>query len=211
MVPRRLPLRPHPRPSRTHGAGGHTLPELCAALAVAGMALAAGLPALATGLERERLETALRDVGRDLVAARWRALATGRSAGLRFVRDASGRLAWSLHADGDGDGLRSADIDSGTDPLLRAGGLPALLRAGLGAGPVPPALPPQSGPLDRPEDPIKFGNADLAAFAPSGGATPGSIYLTDGRRSVALVLNGVTGRLRLFRLQGSNSAWKEIP
>lgn len=211
MVPRRRTPRPRPRLSRTDGAGGHTLTELCAALAVGGLALAAGLPALASSLGRERLETALRDVARELVAARWRALATGRSAGLRFLLEADGRLAWTVHADGDGDGLRSADIDGGTDPLLRQGGLPAPLRAGLGAGPIPPALPPQTGRLDRPEDPIKFGGADLAAFAPAGGATPGSLYLTDGHRSVALVLNGVTGRLRLFRLQEANTAWKEIP
>jgi len=210
MVPRRRTPRPRPRLSRTDGAGGHSLTELCAALAVMGLALAAGLPSLANSLGRERLETALRDLGRDLVGARWRALATGRSTGLRFVRDAAGRLAWGVHADGDGDGLRSADIDAGTDPLLRRGALPTPLRAGLGAGPVPPALPPQSGRLDRPEDPIKFGGADLAAFSPAGSATPGSLYLTDGRQSVALVLNGVTGRLRLFRLQGAKAAWKEI-
>ena len=211
MVPRRRTPWPHPRLSRTDGAGGHTLTELSAALAVIGLALAAGLPALASSLGRERLAGALRDVGRELVAARWSALATGRSTGLRFVRDAAGRLAWGVHADGDGDGLRSADIDGGTDPLLRRGALPTPLRAGLAAGPVPEALPPQSGWLDRPEDPIKFGAADLAVFAPAGSATPGSLYLTDGHQSVALVLNGVTGRLRLFRLQVGSTAWKEIP
>lgn len=211
MVPRRRTPRPRPRLSRTDGAGGHTLTELLAALAVAGLALTSALPALASSLARARLETALRDVARELVAARWRALTTGRSAGLRFRPAADGRLDWTLHEDGDGDGLRSADFDSGTDPVVRRGALPAQLRAGLPPGRVPPALPPQTGPLDRPDDPIKFGGADLAAFTPTGGATPGSIYLTDGQGCVALVLNGLTGRLRLFRLRDAAAAWQEIP
>jgi hypothetical protein len=82
--------------------------------------------------------------------------------------------------------------------------------AGVLGGVVVPRLPPQSGPLDNPADPIKFGAADLVSFSPLGSATAGSLYLSDGAAMTALVLNGNTGRLRLFRFDPLTARWKEM-
>ena len=88
------------------------------------------------------------------------------------------------------------------------------LAPGVRAGVLPdqevPRLPPQKGTLSGLDDPVKFGAGDLASFAPRGSATPGSLYLTDGTDMTALVVNGQTGRLRLFRFDRAAAAWKEM-
>ncbi len=196
------------------GAGGWSLVEVSAALAVAGLALVASLPALAGTLRRHRLEAAARTVAQALVAARWDALASGRVSGLRLLPETGGDLVWQHVRDGDGDGLRTDDLDAGIDPQvgrphrlsLRAPGV----RAGVLGGLAVPRLPPQTGLLDNPGDPVKFGAADLVSFSPVGSATSGSLYFTDGAGMTALVLNGNTGRLRLFRFDTSVLRWKEI-
>jgi hypothetical protein len=84
------------------------------------------------------------------------------------------------------------------------------VRAAVLPGRPVPRLPPQSGLLDRPEDPVKFGASDLISFSPAGGATAGSLYLSDGVGMVALVVNGITGRLRMFRYDAARHTWKEM-
>jgi type II secretory pathway pseudopilin PulG len=202
-----------PASGRRSGAGW-SLPELLAALALAAAATLLAAPALARTVRREALEGAIRTVSADLSRARWEALAGGEAVGLRFTLGPQGDLTWSLCRDGDGDGLRSADIAAGIDRCTsRPPGVRARfngVHAGVPAGRVVPKLPPQSGPLDNPADPVKFGTADVTTFSPLGNATAGSLYLTDGTGAAALVVNGTTGRLRLFRLHPNQSAWKEI-
>ena len=54
-------------------------------------------------------------------------------------------------------------------------------------------------PLGQLDDPIRFNRSDLASFGPLGTATPGSLYLTDGRRRLAAVrVFGTTGKVRVL-------------
>jgi hypothetical protein len=183
-------------------------------LALAGLALLMALPALSAVVRRTRLESATRSLAGSMVAARWGALTSGRATGLRLEAGRSGGMDWTLFRDGNGNGLRSADLARGIDPVLRPttrlSDLAPGVRAGFLGGEMIPRLPPQRGTLTGLDDPVKFGAGDLASFSPLGSATPGSIYLTDGTDMTALVVNGQTGRLRLFRFDRAAADWKEM-
>lgn len=199
------------------GQGGWSVAELLTVMAIAAMALTLSLPPAFAWARRERLQGGIRRLAQDLQAARWRALASGRSTGLVFTLTANGDLLWTIYGDGDGDGLRRADMDSGVDISLsrerRLSQVAPGVRAGLLTGttlPRVPRLPPQAGWISNPENPVKFGSSRMASFSPQGSASSGSLYLTDGRDMAALVLNGVTGRLRLFRFNVTRRDWKEM-
>ena len=193
---------------------GWTLVELLVGLAVLALLATLSLPSLAGSVRHYRLESITRELALEMQAARWRALGGGTYTGLKFTGGAAGELSWVMVRDGDGDGLRSVDLRDGTDvavaPEMRLADRAPGIRAGILSDRRVPRIPPQSGWLDRPEDPIRFGSADLVSFAPGGSATPGSLYLTDGGRMTAVVVNGVTGRLRLFRLAEREDNWKEL-
>jgi hypothetical protein len=188
--------------------------ELSVALALAGLALLMALPALSDVVRRTRLESATRRLAGSMVAARWGALASGRATGLQLRAGPEGGLLWTLCRDGNGNGLRSADVATGIDPAIRPAtrlsDLAPGVRAGILAHGSIPRLPPQRGALRGLDDPVKFGSSDLASFSPLGSASPGSIYLTDGTDMTALVVNGQTGRLRLFRFNREAAHWKEL-
>lgn len=190
---------------------------MLAALGITAMILCLSLPPAFGWVRRQRLHSSIRRLAEDLQACRWHALTSGRATGLVFTLAADNDLTWTMSRDGDGDGLRRADLAAGVDedvsrpqrlsataPGIRAG----LLVAAVG-GRVP-RLPPQSGWITNPQDPVKFGAAEMASFSPQGSATSGSLYLTDGCDTVALVIQGVTGRLRLFRFNLMSRSWKEM-
>ncbi|MFQ5719826.1 MAG: Tfp pilus assembly protein FimT/FimU, partial [Acidobacteriota bacterium] len=194
--------------------GGWTLLELLAGLTILAALVALSLPALATTVARFRLESVTRRLVADMQAARWRALGGGRAAGLKLNSGSAGGFDWTLVSDGDGDGLRTADVSAGIDPAVsRTRYLDAEAR-GVHLGFFPQAalrrLPPLTGWYPPGSDPLRFGSSDLLSFSPSGGATPGSLYLTDGSRMTAIVVNGVTGRVRMFRLDQPDQRWKEL-
>ena len=117
-------MRPEGRSVSRPGAGppsGFSLPEVLACLAILGILVAASVPLLAETVARERLraagwETAL--LMRDL---RQRAVAQRLGFGLRFVQS-GGLWSYSLYRDGNGNGIRTADILAGRDPLLLGAG-----------------------------------------------------------------------------------------
>lgn len=199
------------------GQGGWSLAELLAAMAIAAMVVSLSVPPTFAWARRQRLQGAIRSLAQDLQASRWRALASGRATGLVFILAPGGDLLWTIYGDGDGDGLRRADMDRGVDYSLgrsrRLSQVAPGVRAGLLTSTSPvevPRLPPQSGWIANPLDPIKFGASDMASFSPQGSATSGSLYLTDGHDMAALVINGITGRLRLFRFDLTRRDWKEM-
>ena len=98
-----------------------------------------------------------------------------------------GRVFYSVYSDGNANGVRSADIDSGVDrrisgPYPLSGGAPSV-RVGINPG--VPNLPPETGELSG--DPVRFGQSDILSFSPLGTATPGTFYLAGdcgpGRRA----------------------------
>jgi type II secretion system protein H len=209
-----------PRPARGRvlspagdTAAGFTLLELLMVLAVTGLVAVLTVPALFSATARLRVETSAYEVVGALRLARSEAVRRAANVGVRFWTDEHGRVTFSLHRDGDGDGVRNVDIVSGVDPAL---GNPRPLtdfasdvRFGIPADARPrdPADPRRR--LTRLSDPIRFNNSEIAAFGPLGQGTAGSLYLTDGRdQLVAVRLYGRSGKLRVERWDAGADRWR---
>jgi hypothetical protein len=191
-------------------ARGFSAVELIVVFAVAATLLAA----TAHGAFQLQSALAVRSAAAELAAtffrARAYALARGVTVGIKFRRD-GGRYEWALYRDGNGNGIRTAEIASGVDRSLglsiawpRSDVRPGILKDG--------SVPDPSSPgrrLDRPDDPIRFNNSDICSFSPAGESTPGSIYLWDGRdRMAVLRVFGRSAKVRtLFYFRGEKS-WR---
>jgi hypothetical protein len=132
------------------------------------------------------------------------------NAGLRFTQ-VSGGYSYSAYMDGNGDGVRSQDIERGVD--LRIGWPERLADrfAGVEFGTLPnlPAVDPAS-PAPG-EDPVKLGSSDIISFTPLGTATPGSLYVR-GRRNSQYVIRilGATGRTRILKFNSHSRRWNPL-
>ena len=191
---------------------GLSLVELLVALALIGILTSVLLPTGAEMVADARAAAGAREIAATLQALRWKAVSANRSYGLFFSLDQRG-WHWLVVRDGNGNGLRTAEIRDGTDPAVsgphrledRVDGLY------LGFPPVQslPAIPPRSGSISNLSDPVKFGNSDLISFSPWGTASSGTLYLTDRRHALrAVVLFGPTVRVRVWRFDTREARWK---
>ncbi|ANM28988.1 hypothetical protein ABI59_04300 [Acidobacteria bacterium Mor1] len=193
------------------GAAGVSLPELVFGLGLIGLLCTMALPSIESLAHQGRAAAGVRHLGAELEAVRWMALAGGRSHGLLFERSEGG-WGWQRVVDGNGNGIRRAEIRSGVD--RRLGGVRRLSREVPGArlgfpGPGPyPRVPPSRGSLGNPDDPVRFGGSDLVSFSPRGSGTSGSLYVTSERGALyALVLHGRTARQRVRRYAEGSGRW----
>jgi prepilin-type N-terminal cleavage/methylation domain-containing protein len=191
---------------------GFTLVELLVVLAIASALFVSAPPihkwssGLETRLAAWELVSTLRQ-------ARSAAIRLGANVGVKFRTAADGRVSFTLYEDGDGDGVRTLDINSGVDPRV---GLPRELRhfgsrvrLGFpqGVRPRDPGNPRRR--LGRLQDPVRFNRSDLASFGPLGGSTPGSLYLTDGHHHLIVVrVFGRTGKVKIMRYDTRAETWR---
>jgi type II secretory pathway pseudopilin PulG len=193
-------------------ARGFQLVELLVALAVLVATALIAVPPLMNLSGALRVDLAAHELAGVLMQARSLAIRHGSRVAVRFYPE-GGRIGFAHFLDGDGDGVRNADIRRGIDPritplrwFVHLGG-----RVGFGFPPGPPPRDP-SNPrrrLERLTDPVRFNGSELASYNPLGGATAGSLYLTDGRHHLSVVrLYGATGRLRILRWDREQDAWK---
>jgi prepilin-type N-terminal cleavage/methylation domain-containing protein len=208
-------VRPEGRCASFPGAGpptGFSLVEVLACLALLGILIAVAVPLLAETVARERLRAAGWETALLLRGLRHRAIAERLAYGLRFIQVA-GLWSCSLYRDGNGNGIRTADILAGRDPLVWGPEDPGTRHEGIRYG-LPdaavPQIPPATGLIQNPADPVKFGASDIVSFSPSGSISSGTLYLTDGRRVTAVVAYGPTGRIRVFRFDPA-SGWRQAP
>ena len=130
-----------------------------------------------------------------MVMARTYAVTRSANVALRFDRTRPD-ATFQMFLDGNGNGVRSADITSGVDtPIDTPVALSDLFSdVAIASG--------DGG------SPIRIGNTDLLSFTPLGTATSGSIFVR-GRDGLQLVLRvvGATGRTRLLRYDAASNDW----
>jgi prepilin-type N-terminal cleavage/methylation domain-containing protein len=202
-----------PAPGSKARARGYTLVELLVVVAVLGLVLVLGLPPLLDTTARVRVDLGAAEVVGALRGARSWAIRRNQQVAVKFSTGADGRVAFTLYRDGDGDGVLNRDIDSGVDPQVAPAQTLAHLGRRVRFG-FPPGKPPRDPGdprrrLDRLEDPIRFNRSDLASFGSLGGSTPGSLYLTDGRRQLVVVrVLGRTAKVRVLRYDRESESWR---
>jgi prepilin-type N-terminal cleavage/methylation domain-containing protein len=135
------------------------------------------------------------------------AVRSGVYTAIRFERRDDATVWYAVYRDGDGDGVRSADIEAGKDSLVSGpfpltGGAPGVSVA---INPGIPALPPEHGRLSG--DPVRFGTSDILSFSPLGTATPGTFYLAGDAGQAAVRVTGGSARVRLMVWRGGK--WRE--
>ncbi len=188
-------------------AHGWSLVELVMAigvsLVVGGFALAAFGPLAASA----RAVGAARHLAATLQRERLEAIRSGRAGGLRFHDDGT-TIAYERVADGNGNGLRNAEIDDGIDVVRSPRVRVADAFAGVRFAIVDAVPSIDGGPgLAAGADPIRLGSSILA-FASAGSATSGTLYLASAdRRQFAVRILGATGRVRIFEFDRTARAW----
>ena len=199
------------------GKSGFTLLELLITMMILALLATLTVPPLRQQIAQHRVRLAAAEVASTLWTARGSAVHHGVAVAVRFEvqeSDADTAVAFfSLYADGDGDGVRTADLSAGTDPRI---GRPArLLHVGSGVRfGIPEDLEPRgftgSGRLDRLDDPVRFGRSDIASFSPVGTASPGTVFLTDGYHLFAVRVYNRTGKIQILRYVREREQWKGL-
>lgn len=196
----------------TRRRAGITLLEILVALVVAVAAAAVVVPSILASTRSLRMRLAAAEVVGAMQSARVYAIRHQANVALRFLTAADGSVSWTLYRDGDGDGVRNRDIDSGRDPAVAGprdlGHFGRLVRLGFPPGVVP--RDPGSGqPMERLDDPVRFNRSDLASWSALGQSTPGSIYLTDGVGELwAVRVNQQAGRMRVLVYDSRAETWR---
>lgn len=185
-----------------------SITEMLAALTIAALGLGVSVPSVSTMLRTRKLSMASRDLALELQRARMEAVANGSYVGIRFER--SGRDCWRHYRDGGARGIHAAEIASGDDPPIGpvfdlASRYPGV-RLGIARAGAP-RIPPSGGLLSPTDDPVAFSGSDIFSASPTGESSTGALYLTDGADMRGVVVYGPTGRIRIWRYEGSTGQW----
>jgi Type II transport protein GspH len=167
------------------------------------------IPAWLTTREYAAQRAGARYIAARLQDARIQALKRNVIVALRFDPGDLDRFA--LYLDGDGDGVLTGDILSGTDRLIGAehrwseytSAVKLLVRDDV-------PEPETGSPLAAGSDPLRVGSSTLVSFSPVGSCTSGTIYLAGSSGpQMAVRLLGSTGRLRVLRYDSARRRWSE--
>lgn len=195
-------------------SSGFSILEVLAVVAVLGLAAVLTLPGLLEWSAQQRVDSAAAEVVGALRLARTYAMRHSTKVALKFHLEPTDRgitrVTYALYRDGNGDGVRTRDLERGIDPRVTPRRQLATLGGRVRFGfPARASLTDPAGRrIRRLDDPIRFNRSDLASFGPLGTATPGSLYVTDGSRlAVVRVLNR-TGRVRVLRWNPIDGTWR---
>ena len=148
---------------------GLTLLELLVATTLTMLVGAAALPAMGQSLGAVRTAAAARLLVVSLQGLRAKSISRACSHGLLFERDERGWF-WFEVRDGNGNGLRTAEVRDGSDPLLsgphRLSDVLARVDLGFPMGRPIPRIPPRGGWIRDLDRPVRLGNTGLLSFSP---------------------------------------------
>lgn len=185
---------------------GFSLIEILAVLAIVGIMALCAIPAFGTYRRRAAMNSEAAELRSILRLARSRAITSGRHAAVKFTR-AGNQWIYSLYEDGDGDGIRNDDIESGLDRRW-SGPLPVRAFSMATIAMLPSSVrDPDGDPLSPTASAVQFNRSTLCSFSPTGSATPGTVYVTDGTQLCAVRVTGPTGRVRMLRYDSVRRRW----
>lgn len=175
------------------------------AMALVATTAALSAPAFAATVDAGRARQAAQYLAAQCRSARVDAVARTATSAIVFD-NVNGRWRMQRCVDGNGNGVRRADIARGRDVCTAGPVELGDLFPGTAIA-VDPALPDPDGGLGS-NDAVRFGASDVASFTPTGTATAGTVYLRSaGGAQFAVRVAGVTGRTRVLRFDVGLHAW----
>ena len=184
--------------ARHRHSGGYTFLEILFTSALVCILAGISVPSIVTVVDRSRGAGAARYLATRIALARARAVARSATVALHFHEDDRG-VSFTMVEDGNGDGVRTRDIDQRIDRVIEERILLSDLFPGAAIG-VAAGSPAT--------DAVALSGTTILSFTPEGTATSGSVYVTgrDGTQWVVRVL-GVTARARVLRYEPATKAW----
>jgi prepilin-type N-terminal cleavage/methylation domain-containing protein len=185
---------------------GLSLIELLFAVALSATLAAVAVPVSTTTIDGFRARAAARHVAQQVARLRTEAVKRSAFVGLRFVARGADET-YAAYVDGNGNGIRAADISSGADTPLNP---PAVLSwnfPGVRFG-LAPGVPDVDGHPATSLDGIGIGTARILSLNPNGSATPGTLYVVSPHGAAyAVRVLGATGRTRVLKFDRLSNTW----
>ena len=188
---------------------GFTLLELLFVVAIAGTLAAIAVPFSLRALDDFQTHAAARYLAQRIGSARFDAIRRSATHGLRFT-PASPDYFVSAVADGNRNGLRTAELASGVDRVLSEPDRLESHFGGVSFG-ILAGVPDADGSVTTSPDGVRVGTSRLLAVNADGTATSGTLYVRGrGRSQYAVRILGVTGRVRILRYDQVRGRWIDV-
>lgn len=170
-------------------------------LLIAGLLAGTAVPVAAGARRRAEARGAARLLAARMRLARVQAVTRGAHVALRISTGPGGPVI-AVFADGNGNGVRQADILVGLDTRIEAtvaiGELFPRVGPGSADGTVPDSQPPDT--------------FDLFSFSPVGTSSSGTVYLQAGHTAqFAVRVLGATARIRVLERHPVTGQWTDTP
>ncbi|MEO8078121.1 MAG: prepilin-type N-terminal cleavage/methylation domain-containing protein [Acidobacteriota bacterium] len=195
----------HTFPRSRSDSRGFTLLELLLVVALSGVLAAIAVPMTNTALDEIHTASAARYLAGRIMSTRMDAIRRSAAVALRFVASTPD-YTFGAYVDGNGDGVRTADIAGGVDrPLASPQHLqdqfPGVVF-GLLAG-----VPDADGAAQGTSDGVRIGSARILTMTPDGTATSGTLYVRGRQAQYAVRVLGATGRTRVLKFDTGARTW----
>ena len=185
---------------------GFSLIELMLVLALAATLAVVAIPVSTTTLDEFRARSAARHLAQHVARLRTEAVKRSTFVGLRFTANGSD-YSYASYVDGNGNGVRTADITSGADPQTRGAEMLAWNFPGIRFG-IGPGIPDADGQPVTSPDGVRIGSARILSLNPNGSATSGTLYLMSAHGAqYAVRVLGATGRTRVLKFDRVTNRW----
>ena len=199
--------RPGVFPRRAPGGAGagFTLLEIMLSLALLSVLAGAAIPLSTDVVDELRTAGAARYLAARITGTRLHAITRSTAIGLRF-QPASPDYTFRVYADGNGNGVRSTDIQRDLDVALGDSERLADNFPGVRFE-LMPDTPDVDGVRDNRVDGVRIGAARILTMSPDGTATSGTLYLRGRRSQYAVRVLGATGRTRVLQYHTGEHTW----
>src|SRR5438132_6294734 len=147
---------------------GFTVIEIIAVIVIIGIVIACSVPAFAAYRRHTSLVAQADQMRSIFRAVRSRAITHNANAGVKFALRGQ-RWTYALYDDGNANGIRTADINSGIDRCYASPSvvMPEFPFATIGVLPVT-IRDPDGDPLAPTASPVQFGTSSICSFSSTG-------------------------------------------